>query len=668
MHSRLVVHVSDFRIPKISPARHTLARSLGSVPARKCAPPPKTAVDTSMHTAQKAHRARLNNLLMAADRLLESKHAHTIQSYIMDKISAHKFYNSYRWVAFTRLIRFSLSRQLFSMAIVLYDRLVSEGFAPPSSIRASMIALKLIDSSEDLQDAVEPLTQVFADESYDTAAFMQLLYFMLSVKKAPVPLIDKLASIYTTTRKIELCSCPDLIGEIVRINTRAGRLDAAQGWLRAFEESCQSEDVGMDASPYAALVHTLMSVDPRNTPALQAILKKMKAAGIPPNISIFNTLMWANVKQGRFREAFELYHVLGAQRSEQLVPSDVTFKILLRAKRLLGQKPRTVRVPNVMEPRQIFRDMLECHLQQTGGQPLGRSSSLSASALQMTLRTFIACKDYLGAFVVVRLLDTFGFTADLQSYRIVLAHLLSRMNREAKSARRPGEYRLADFLMHLRPDEKLDLNAMTSRMQVSQPAAQVSTQGLMSTELHPLPGLLLNSECSSRDVVSHLLELGEPDRHSDEDLLDVIPSTIIHSSVQARRHRRMHVPTLLVLCGEDAPPIDNRCSPIPLARLLQKVFLGTLWASSPSFNPRWHTLVQRVAGDAKKSMVPPMDVTDSAKAAKSRKHLDRKPGLPFALSRRRRSARAGWEIEFVGDDDLSEDKPSRPREERGDGQ
>ncbi|KAI6116614.1 hypothetical protein EDD16DRAFT_1591944 [Pisolithus croceorrhizus] len=665
---RLVVHINDFRIPKFSSARHTFTRSFGSVPAPRCAPPPKTTVDSSMHTERKAHRAGINNLLLAADRLLESRHAHTIQSYIMDKISAHKFYNSYRWVAFTRLIRFSLSRQLFSMAIVLYDRLVSEGFAPPSSIRATIIAIRLVDSSEDPQDAVEPLTQVFADESYDTAAFMHLFYFMLSVKKAPIPLVDNLAHIYTTTRKIELCSCPDLIGEVVRINTQAGRLDAAQCWLHAFEESSQSEDVGMDASPFAALLHTLMRIDPRNTPALQAILEKMRTAGIPPNISIFNTLIWVNVKQGRFQEAFELYHVLVAQRSEQLVPSDVTFKILLRAVRLLSQKRRSMRLPNVMEPRQIFREMLECHLQQTGGQPLGRSSSLSASALQMALRTFIARRDYLGASVVVRLLDAFGFSADLQSYRIVLAHLLSRIKREAKSARRPGEYRLADFLMHLRPDERIDLNDMTSRIQDGQPTPQLSSQGPMSTDLHPSPSLLLNSEGSSRDVVSHILKLSEPDRCSDEDLLDVAPSTIIHSSVRARRHRRMYVPTMPVLCGDDAPPINNRCSSIPLARLLQKAFLGNLWASSPSFNPRWHTLVQRVVGDAKKSMVPPMDVADFAKATESRKHLDRKPGLPFALSRKRRSARAGWEIEFVGGDDVSEDESSHPREARGDGQ
>ncbi|KAI6099047.1 hypothetical protein F5141DRAFT_1144284 [Pisolithus sp. B1] len=550
-----------------------------------------------MHTERKAHRAGINNLLLAADRLLESKHAHTIQSYIMDKISARKFYNSYRWVAFTRLIRFSLSRQLFSMAIALYDRLVSEGFAPPSSTLS---------------------------------------------RKAPIPLVDNLAHIYTTTRKIELSSCPDLIGEIVRINTQAGRLDAAQCWLHAFEESSQSEDVGMDASPFAALLHTLMRIDPRNTPALQAILEKMRTAGIPPNISIFNTLIWVNVKQGRFQEAFEL-----------LVPSDVTFKILLRAVRLLSQKRRSMRLPNVMEPRQIFREMLECHLQQTGGQPLGRSSSLSASALQMALRTFIARRDYLGASLSLSVYSiAFGFSADLQSYRIVLAHLLSRIKREAKSARRPGEYRLADFLMHLRPDERIDLNGMTSRIQDCQPTPQLSSQGLMSTDLHPSPSLLLNSEGSSRDVVSHILKLSEPDRYSDEDLLDVAPSTIIHSSVRARRHRRMYVPTMPVLCGDDAPPINNRCSPIPLARLLQKAFLGNLWASSPSFNPR---------------MVPPMDVADFAKATESRKHLDRKPGLPFALSRKRRSARAGWEIEFVGDDDVSEDKSSHPREARGDG-
>ncbi|KAI6039262.1 hypothetical protein EDC04DRAFT_1771543 [Pisolithus marmoratus] len=641
------MRIPHLRVSKVSPACHILARPLTLT--RKCSTSSgKSGVDSSVHAERRTHRAQTNNLLLAADRLLESKHAHTIQSYILNKISADKFYNSYRWVAFARLIRFALSRHLFSVAIVLYDRLVSEGFVPSSSIRARMSAVKIVDSSKDIEDVIEPLTQVFADESYDTTAFMQLFYFMLSVKKAPVAVVDNLTRIYTTVKKVELCSCPDLIDEVVRVNTQAGRLGVAERWLRAYEESCQSGNVGTDASPHAALLDTLMRVDPKNVSALQAILEKMRAAGIPPNISIFNTLISVNVKQGRFREAFELYHVLVTQRSEQLVPSDVTFKILLRATRLLGRKRRAVRLLNVMEPRQIFREMVECHLQQTGGQPLGRSSSMSASALQMALRTLIARSDYLGALVVVRVLDVFGFSADLQSYRIVLAHLLSRIKREAKRARRPGECRLADFLMHLRPNENLDLNDMTSRMQNNQPTAQPSSQGPISTDLRPFPGRL---EGSSREVVSHLLGLGEPDRHSDEDLFEVIPLAIIHSSDQTRRHRRMYVPTMALLCGEsDAPRIHNRCSSIPLARLLQKSFLGTLWASSPSFNPRWHSLVQKVVGDATKSMVPPMQVADPVKAAELRKHLDRKPGMPFIQSRKRRSARAGWEIEFVGDD------------------
>ncbi|KAI6148532.1 hypothetical protein BKA82DRAFT_992352 [Pisolithus tinctorius] len=603
-------------------------------------------------TERKIHRVQVNNLILAAERLLETKNAHTIQSYLMSKISADKFYNPYRWVAFARLIRFALARQLFSVAIALYDRLLNEGFAPPSSIRARMTAIKLVDSSKRLEDVIAPLKQVFADESYDSAAFMQLLYFMLSVKKVPVPLVDNLARIYTTVGNIETCSCPDLVGEVVRISVQSGDMDAAQHWLRTFEESCRKMNVGIDAAPYANLLDSLMRVDPGNTSAMKAILEKMKAADIPPSISVFNTLIHVNVKQQRFREAFELYRVLMTQRSDQLMPNDVTFKTLLRATRLFSQKRRAKRPPNAVEPSQIFRDMLECHLQQTEGQPLGRSTSLSASGFQMALRSFIARNDYLGAFIVVRLLDIFGFSADLQSYRAVLAHLLSRIKREMESPRRPNEYRLTDFLMHLFPNEKPDLNDMLCRVQNNKLALQPSLEGPVASELLPKPGNPLASDPSTSvvepDVVSHLVNLSEPNCHSDEDLFQVTPSTIIHSSARTRRRRPLYVPTLPVLMGDDAPPVNNRCSPTPLARLLQKAFLGVLWASSPSFNPCWHGLLQKVVGDAKKRMIPPMDGADSAKGAELRKHLSRKPPLPFAASRKRRSARAGWEIEFTG--------------------
>ncbi|KAG6328960.1 hypothetical protein ID866_10128 [Astraeus odoratus] len=537
----------------------------------------------------------------------------------MSKISADKFYNPYRWIAFARLIRFALARQQFSLAISLYDRLLDEGFAPLSCVRARITGLKLVASSAKLQDAVAPLKEVFADEAYDSTAFLQLLYFILCVKKVPVAFINDLTHTYMSIKRIKPCTCSDLIGEVISINMRAGHLGTAQRWLRAFQESCEAEDVRMDATPYADLLDMLMRVDPRNTPALRTVLEDMKAAGVYPNVSIFNTLIRVNIKQERYREAYELYRTLMRKRSAQLMPNDVTFKILLRATRLISQKRRAKRPENVVEPWQIFRDMLECHLHQTEGQPLARSTSLSASSLQTALRTFIARGDYLAAFIVVRSIDFFGFSANLQSYRIVLAHLLSRFKREMKSARHPRERRLVDYFReHLSNGASLSEDAPSSMTGI----------GIISC-------LLNESRCQS-----------------DNDLYAIWPSVNVDPSSQAHRRRPMQVPTMPVLMGEETLPCNDRCPSVPLARLLQKAFLGSLWANSPHLEKHWEGIIEKVVGDAKKRMVPPIIAPKPEKAKDLRRHLERKEGLPFAASRRRRSARAGWEIEITGEDDM----------------
>ena len=621
---------SLYHLQKIYFTSSTIVRAFTvlHVPENKHGSKPQ---DASIARERKVQRAQLNNLLLAADRLLDSKHAHTIQPYLMSKISASKFYNSYRWVAFVRLIRFALSRQLFSVAIALYDRLLNEGFAPLSSIRARMTALKLVDSSKNIRDALDPLKQQFADDAYDTQTFMQLLYFMLTVKNAPATFVEEAAQAYMTAKQIEASACPDLIGEVVSINMRAGRLGAAQRWLRAFEDSCKTVGDQLVATPYAEMIDALMRVDPRNTPALRSVLEDMRAAGVSPNASIFNTLMRVNAKQQRYQEAFELYRVLMQRRCEHLMPNDVTFKIVLCAVRVMDQKRRAKR-PYVVDPRQIFRDMLECHLQQTEGQPKGRSTSLSASAFQSALRTFIARGDYLGAFIVVRLLDTFGFSADLESYRIVLTHLFLRIRRESRSGRRPSEYRLADFLMHLRADEAPDLNTMSSRIQETTLSASASASPPFAT---------------AAETVTHLLALGDPHRLGDDDLYDVTPSTPL---TQSKGHRQ--VPTVSMLIGDSEPPHNHRCSPVPLARLLQKVFLGAIWASSPrTSNLHFQGVVEKAVGDARKRMVPEIAPVNPRKVAELHQHLERKQGLPFVASRRRKSARAGWEINFEGEDD-----------------
>lgn len=608
-------------------------------------------LDTTKSPERKVQRAQVSKLIMAADRLSESRKADTLESYLMSKLSSDQFYTPYRWVAFTRLIRFALARQLFSVAIALYDRMLKEGFVPLSPLRARFAALKLVHSSMKLEDVTESLGHVFLDENYDLSAFMQLLYFLLGVKKTPVVQVDDLARTYFSIKEVRACTCPDLIGELVRINMLAGRLAAAQHWLHTFEDSCKTEGVRPDSIPYADTLDTLVRIDPRNAPAIQAVLHEMHAQGIPPNVSIFNALIRVNVKQQRYREAFELYHVLMQRRSKDLMPNDVTFKLFFHVTRLISQKRRTRRPPNAVEPCVLFRDMLACHLQQTDGQPLMRSTSLSASAFQTALRAFIARGDYLCASIVVHSLDTFGFSANLQTYRIVFANLLSRIRAEIKAARWSEEYRLVDFFTHIQPTEVLDLSVLDSRIQSKQimgnlgmtPTGQSLSKDLRSdfTSAEPLESSIMWTE-----TVSEFLDFCQPYCQSNDDIFEVILPCIAPSGATN------DTPTVPMLIGQDVPPVNDRFSPLPLARLLQKAFLGAMWVNSSHRNGNkwdWRSVVEKAVRHARKRMIPPLIPAHQTGSLRLQDKLKRRPQLPFAASRRRRSARSGWEIDFVAE-------------------
>ncbi|KAH0839477.1 hypothetical protein J3R83DRAFT_289 [Lanmaoa asiatica] len=326
-------------------------------------------------TSQKIHRARVNNLVFGADRLLLTPRANTLESYLMSKLSDAKFHNTYRSVAFMRLVRFCLERHLFDVALALYDRMLKEGFLAVYSLSLRMTALNIVQQAKSLGETLPPLKKLFEQEAYDVAAFIDLAYYLTHDKHASGEFVDDLAHAFASIRQIKLTEYPDLVGELASINMRADRLDAAQTWLQAFEDMCGAQGVLPDVAPYSEIINTLNEIDPMNGDAIQDVLFRMKSAGVSPDASVFNALIRVNLVRQRYQEAFALYQVLMEKRSDELMPNDVTYKMLFRATNLLSH-PRLARrlgrPENAVPPRSLFREMLACHLEQTKGRPLGQ--------------------------------------------------------------------------------------------------------------------------------------------------------------------------------------------------------------------------------------------------------------------------------------------------------
>ncbi|KAH7881869.1 hypothetical protein F5I97DRAFT_1914757 [Phlebopus sp. FC_14] len=603
------------------------------------------AAGNASNVSEAAHGiqvARVNRLLLGADRLLNTPHADTIQIYLLDRISDEKFYNTYRAVAFTRLIRFALQRRLFGVGVAVYDRMLHEGFLPISSIRVRMEALKIVDRSTEVWDSLPPLKKLFSEKAYSPDAFMEFLDFLQYDKRASAVFLDDLAQVYLSVHKVPLSEYAGLVGELARINLLSKRPVAAEKWIKKFESMCSIDDVQPDAAPYADLIETIKDLDPRNWEAIQLVLQRMKSQGVPPDITVFNTLIRVNLLQKRYTEAFALYHALMQRRSPDLMPNDVTFKMLLKATPLISYKRISVgrmhrRPDNAVSHRKIFRDMLDCHLQETNGQPLARCTVLSVSAFHRSLRTFMELEDYPAAFTLVRAFSTFGFPLNLQTYLIVLTSLLHRMKRELGHVRQEGEHRLADFLMHLRSDEPVNFDLIASRIKRGERVVEFGDSSSVWT-----------------NTLTHLLQLGDICQTAN-DFLDVDAHSSVPINLE-KRHRRQSalMPTVEQLTGAQPTPPHTYFSPTPLARILQKTLLGALFKKAQQRGEGWDwkAAAGAILRETTEELIPP--ISDEGDE-RTKEHIRGREGvLPFSASRMRRrkrkSARAGKEISLFAEE------------------
>ncbi|KAH9978156.1 hypothetical protein BGW80DRAFT_797351 [Lactifluus volemus] len=102
------------------------------------------------------------------------------------------------------------------------------------------------------------------------------------------------------------------------------------------------------------------------------------------------------------------------------------FNALLRLATLRNSADRPPRQPpNAPSPRQLFREMLECHVLV----PKSNSAQhpvVAVSTLNVALRLFMQTMDYPGAFITLQTFRTLDLKPDIRSYRAVLNNLLAR--------------------------------------------------------------------------------------------------------------------------------------------------------------------------------------------------------------------------------------------------
>jgi len=162
----------------------------------------------------------------------------------------------------------------------------------------------------------------------------------------------------------------------------------------------------------------------------------MQKAGVAPDLAVFNTIIFGHIKRLHFKDALATYNLLFGSRGNKLTPDKYTFTNVFTMY-LKSLKPQfqvySVKKAQLPPSREIYNNLIECHLIQTGGRLPIQSNVLTASVLNLALKLFLQTKDYEAAYNVFQTFRICRVHANAATVRIVLQPLLVKI-REGRTA------------------------------------------------------------------------------------------------------------------------------------------------------------------------------------------------------------------------------------------
>lgn len=505
---------------------------------------------------RRVEAGRINGLLSTIDRYVRSGNKDAVSNYVQLKFTAEEFHNPSRSLAYDKVIASLLTHKLLPVAIQLYERMHSEGLVPSLFVRVKMEAISIIHSPKTRKEVFRSLKVVFEEGSFDDSSLKDLIETLNEGVKAKYPpqTIDRIVKLFIESQGPNYKPPMELVCQLIDLLVRNQSPGQAEKWLdimKEFDEADVDDDrpSPSSAAPHAAFLKALAETDPNNTAARVSILTRMQNDGITPDTPVFNSLIANQIGQGNLDPVFNLYSLLMQHRSDSelksqslsvptLLPDATTFQLLFRALKLSklprGVRSRRHKLPKQhVPPRQLYGDMIECHLIQTCGNLSEPSSVIDTSSLHIALRTFMTMGDYAAAFVALRSFKVMNIPINLDTYQIIIKSLLRRMHHELGSMRGDGKRRWADVLLGREEGSKeMQVPGMNTDMIV-----QVMRYGL------------------DKRITLHEMEVDSEELDDVED---------------------HEMPSLALIMGQEPPNLNESVtySPVPLERILRRALLA----------------------------------------------------------------------------------------------
>ena len=307
--------------------------------------------------------------------------------------------------------------------------MIDEGFIPSLSLRTRMASVAVLAAGAEEKDLFELLQDPLSDPDFTEAALYQLIRFLGDVMSFSPSTVDTIVQSWVKIHG--QISGRRTLSYLIQIHVKRGQLEDAKAWLLQSVD----EDATVSPEPFTDLIAGFTRR--AHIDELAVTIANMKKAGVAPDLAVFNAIIFGHIKRRHFKDALATYNLLFSSRDQGLIPDNYTFTNMFTMS-LKSLKPdfqvySARRVP-LPPPRELYSNLIECHLIQTGGRFPLHSKTLAPNVLNLALKLFLKKNDYEAAYNVIHTFHICQVPANATTVRIVLQFVLTRIQKERRKA------------------------------------------------------------------------------------------------------------------------------------------------------------------------------------------------------------------------------------------
>ena len=377
-----------------------------------------------------ARRVRINRFLLSIDKYLGRGEWGDAWECLYRRMGFPALAdNKTRFDAYEHAVTLFSSYERFGEAREIQATMIDEGFIPSLSLRTRMASVAVLTRGAEEKDLLELLQDPLADPKFTELALYQLIRFLGDTMGFSPSNIDSIIQTWATHHG--QISKHKTLSYLIQIHVKRGQLEDAKSWLQHRID----QGTTLDAAPFTDLMTGLIRRE--HTDELTATVANMQKAGVAPDLGVFNTIIFGHIKRLHFKDAVATYNLLFGSRGKELTPDKYTFTNMF-VMHLKGLKPRyrvySATKAQLLPPRKLYNNLIECHLIRTGGYPSLQSETLTPSVLNLALKLFMQIQDYPAAYNVLRTFDICQVPANSMTVRVLLRPLLAIIWRQRRKA------------------------------------------------------------------------------------------------------------------------------------------------------------------------------------------------------------------------------------------